>query len=424
MKLKIFILSILITNLYSLSFEELKTETIKNSTALENKRQDINISKKELEITEADRYPQLKLSSDLESSKSYSIKNGNVNNQSISSANEKKSYLALSLEQNLIDFGRQNLKEEINKEDIYKSENQYLVHIKQSLLSLLDSYDFIVQKREENIVLNKMLEIKEETLKKKELMFENNNLNKQEILNQTIENKLLKNKILKNKIDMKEHIQNIFKLTFVDVSNETLEPLSLIELKDKTTNNKELAALNNEINIKIKNIDLLNKDYFPMISFYSKYDVYGSNENKFDKALNEMDPNSFRLGISLTMELFNGFKTKLNKDKISLELKQKQNELFFKEKEFKNELDNIIETIEIEKEIYIQQQKLFEHSLEKHLNNERLFKNGEIDLFSLFETKIEILNKELDFKNSFNRLKYLYLKEEQLIKGDDTCNHY
>lgn len=420
MKLKIFILLLFITNLYSLSFEELKTETIKNSTTLENKREDINISKKELELTEADRYPQLKLSSDLETSKSYSLKNGNVNNQSISSANEKKSYLALSLEQNLIDFGRQNIKEEMNKEDISKSENIYLVSIKQSILSLLESYTFIIEKREENIVLNKILEIKEQSLKNKETLFENNNINKQDVLNQAMENKLLKNKILRNKIDMKEHIQNIFKLTLIEVSEQQLEPLKLIEIKEKNiTNNKAIEVLKNEINIKRKNIELLNKDYFPMISFYSKYDVYGSNENKFDKALNEMDPNSFRLGISLTMELFNGFKTKLNKDKISLELKQKQNELFFKEKEIKNELDNIIETIDLEKEIYEQQQKLFENALEKHLNNERLFKNGEIDLISLFETKTDLLNKELDFKNSFNRLKYLYLKEEQLIKGED-----
>lgn len=47
---------------------------------------------------------------------------------------------------------------------------------------------------------------------------------------------------------------------------------------------------------KRKEISLLDKEYLPDISLYSKYDIYGY-ESDFNSAIDSMEPNSFRIGL-------------------------------------------------------------------------------------------------------------------------------
>ena len=406
---------------YAISFEELKDSMIENSIEIKSKKNDFDIAKQELKLTKSNNFPILSLNSNIENSKSFSSKTGNINNQSISSSSNYNAYSSLSLEQNLIDFGKQNNKEEINKEEIEYSKNLICLQIKENTLKLLDLYNLIIEKQFENELFKKIILLNEDLYILKNKLYISDNLNKNELLEQDIKNQSLKTNVLKNNIELSSYFKNIYSLTGINLYDQYLEPISLLERNQKDMNFIDLEVIQNNINRKRKEISLLDKEYLPDISLYSKYDIYGY-ESDFNSAIDNMEPNSFRIGLIMKIELFNGFKTSLKKEKTSIELNKYVKEKDFKEKELLFELKNIDFEISLQEELYLKEQKILEYSFDLKRNKKRLFDIGEISKIELLESEIFFLEKELSYRKSFDKLKYLVLKEK-IILGEPLCNH-
>jgi len=75
-------------------------------------------------------------------------------------------------------------------------------------------------------------------------------------------------------------------------------------------------------------LSVVNLGLLPKISFYSKYNLYGSSPDKYQGAYGEnMTPRSFTVGIGISMPIFEGFKHNAQSERAKLELDKSRLEM-------------------------------------------------------------------------------------------------
>jgi len=92
----------------------------------------------------------------------------------------------------------------------------------------------------------------------------------------------------------------------------------------------EVKALDLAVEVKQNEYDMALRHFLPTLNFYSSYTFYGSDSSDWSQAISDMDDTNFSCGITLDVNLFNGFadvaqlqRVKLEKEHLQLQREKK-----------------------------------------------------------------------------------------------------
>lgn len=412
-------------SLFSLDFEQLKNYTILNSKQLKVKNLDIFISNKELDIVKSEIYPEISVGLNIESSKSLEGANTStsVGGDTISNDSLQKSYSYVNLNYNLYSFGRFESKVKTQEYQIESVNYDYCLEKKNIIINLLDSYYNARNHYNNNDYLQEIIDKKNKLYNYNQKLFNLGNITKLQLMKSSIEVADLYSQITNNKKQLKEYIEKLSNISSYEfLENENLDPLYIenLEFKNSFENTTNAKLIQSQIKTKKAELSLQKKEFMPNLNFYSKYDVYGSDKSSFKESLKDMKENSYKLGLNLSWNVFNGFKTTSLKEKTILELKQLQHKYDLEKDNFETQVNILNQNYELDTLNLKHKNQSLEIALANEDYSKRLNKVGEIDKLEEINFKIEKLYKELEYKTSKEKLAYEHIKKTILLQ-DSKC---
>ncbi len=416
-----------ISFLYGLSFNQITNYTLNNSEELQIAKFDILIENEELNIISSEYYPQVSFVVNLEDSNSLSdsVTSTYIDNSSVSNSNTKQSYSKLSMNYDLYSFGRTDIKRELQE---YNKESLVYAYCKKSnelTEKLLEYYYQSLTYQNKNRLLKEILEKKNEIYNSNKRLFELGDIDNITLISSSIEIANLYSEISNNDKLLFESLTQLSVISKYKIS----KGIQLESLKYNFTDNEKInfknthesKSLEYQMKSKKKQIKLIEKDYLPTISLYSKYDIYGSDENSFSTSLENMESNSFKVGVSLSWNLFNGFKTTSSRRKAILELKQMNYKYNLARDDFNMQLEVNSNNNISEKAILEQKMKNLEFSTANEKSSNRLSNIGEISKLEKLNLSILKKYKEIDYIEEKEKVGYELTKKAILLGKGSEC---
>ncbi len=427
MKRKIVLLLLLSILLYfnplhAMDFNHLKKLLEKNSKQLELKKYNIDISKEDINIINSENYPNINVGFNIEDSKSLNNNiSTSVGEYSITSDSLKKSYSYINLNYNLYSFGRLDNKKRIQKYRAESIKYDYCKEKKDLILKLLDIYFNALNNQIKIENFQNIIKDRNNIYKLKNRLFNIGNITKIEVTKSAIEVANLYSQINDSKKELKNFYEQISFLTnYKFLKDEKLKPLMINELKKDMEFENSSTAKELLFQIKSKQAEILlyEKEFLPNLNFYSKYDFYGYDENSYKSSMQNMKKNSYRFGLNLSINFFDGFKTLSQKQKTILELKQLQTQYDLEKKKFDNEILISNQNYQMDKQNLKHKLQNIQLSSSNQTNIIKLENIGELGQIDILNSNIEKTDKHLDYKLNELKLAYEYTKRIILDEGE------
>lgn len=419
----IIITSINIQRLQAIDYWGLKQQLIENSKELQIKKYDINIEKEELNIIDSQSYPSFSFGFNIEKS---NLLEKNITSTSVGSSlttdSLKKSYSYINLNYTLYSFGRIEQKKQTQKYIIDFSSFEYCLSKKNLLLKLLDYYYNLLNTKHKIYYLQKVLDLKSKVYKNKEKLFKNGNISKFDVSQSAIQIAELYSTLNEDKKELENILNQISILTtYTFKKDENFKSLEIVSSKNidfkNTVNAKKIIS---QINAKKSEIYYYEKEFLPNLDFYSKYDFYGYDSNSYRSSLSTLTKNSYKFGLVLSLNIFDGFKTISLKRKAFLQLKQLQKQYEMQRDKFNYEIKTLNANYKLEKSIFENKTKSLNVALENSTNSTKLYKQGEINKIDEITQYIENIYKQLQLEKSKEKLAYESTKKLLLLE-DEKC---
>lgn len=307
-------LPLALSQLYGVDFSTLERILKENSKQLELKKYDIDISKEELNIVNSEIYPNLSVGLNLENAKSLedSLTNTSVGDNNLVTDSSKKSYSYIGINYNLYSFGRFDNKRRAQEYQTQAVKYSYCLEKKELSLKLLEIYSNALSYQTKIENLEKIIEKKSKIYNFKEKLYVAGNITKVEVTKSAIDVADLYSQITDYKKEIKTLINQInFLINHKIPENEKLESLSINGIAEEINFEQSINAkvIISEMEAKKSEVSLYEKEFLPNLNFYSKYDVYGYDKDSYKESMEEMKENSYRFGLNLSINLFDGFKT-------------------------------------------------------------------------------------------------------------------
>ncbi len=386
-----------------IDFWNLLDLTLINATAIILKKHDIKITEENLDIIRSQYYPNLSIGYAGEYYHGFSgtAKTG-VGGTYYPSISQFRDSLSLNVNHELYRFGATDLKVKIGEKEIELVKKELELQAEDISRKLLDLYTSVL--RAENTIKYKqrIKAVQEDILEKKWRLYKSGQVAKIVLAKDQLALVNLEKEIAQQKITLTRAIKEIEKLANVTIDT-TRSKFAMLEPKNiKVKTFEESAAakyLKLQIEKKLHELELTRKDYMPAIYASGEYVMLGSDKALFE-AIDDLKRNNWDVGLNIQWNLFNGYKTNKQIDKIKYELqklieKYRLAKIDFEAKQQEREMlqQSIDKLLKIETEIYDQTCRQ-----EEILS--RLHQVGMVDSLQMDYVQIGKIQSELDFRLS------------------------
>ena len=411
----------------SFSFDALLKHTLDNSPSLNLTRLDVQSARNELEYQKASRYPELGINANSEYAKRYGARYNSVQigDDSLVSQSGYGDSVSLVLRQDIFKFGADELAIEAAEENIKQADLKRCSAYMDSSIKLLELYDEALGYKNRIEIYERLKDAYEMLYIYEKRLSGAGELSKTALADQAIaladtsyelsQLELNANNVL-NKIYSLSGVKipNVFYLSDLGGANSISS--EFVPFEDSVIAkgfDHELAA--NELSMKS-----MERLYYPTVSLYGRYDLYGSDRDDFSRAGKDVKRHGYRAGLTVHMSLFDGGKRaaqikekQINKERI---LSKKEEAKLEYEKQIadlklflskKDEYDKILSnSSKISKDILTMQKRL-------NAGNE----SSKIDVLNslIASLKKELALKEHTQKASFN------IKKAELMSRYGRC---
>lgn len=312
----------------SVTFEMLLDAMEKSSPKLQQQRLQTKIAQESLRTAEAAYLPTLALGGTSEYSKKFNTTTtpSYIGSDSLTQTSQYQNSSTISLSYDLFRFGATNLGVKAASEQIKSSKAGECVNLKEQLDSLLEAYAKVriatakleyyqrIQKLyQESYVMAKRLNVAGELAQTEVITYA------QYMADQLV----LSAQIQEEKESMLAHMGY---LTGVKLDGSSkLEPLHVKESSVRSLSFEESSRAKQayaSIEQKSAQLQAEKTRYLPVFSLYSKYDIYGSDKDHLSQATDNMEKNGYRIGLSFSWTIFDGFAREAAVETRLLELQQ------------------------------------------------------------------------------------------------------
>lgn len=251
---------------------------------------------------------------------------------------------------NLFDFGATSKKVLITNKDVDKRKVLYIQSIRDVKVKVLNTYTDLLTSCEELIAKKELLALYKELALTKKRLYEAGRISKIEMTDDALRAVKI--------IDDVDTLKLKFTTLLADLSfftGESYDPerLKVSGFKDnkgvftdvfKPENSPESKAYDLEIEKKRAEVQVLQRSLLPQFAAYSNYIWYANNPNEADTSAQYIKPRNFLVGVSITLPLFEGFKSTAEIAKAKIELDRLKVEKSRKLAELSNRYAKLSET--------------------------------------------------------------------------------
>ena len=411
----------------SFSFDALLEHTLANSPSLNLTRLDVQSARNELEYQKASRYPELGINANSEYAKRYGARYNSVQigDDSLVSQSGYGDSVSLVLRQDIFKFGADELAIEAAEENIKQADLKRCSAYMDGSIKLLELYDEALGYKNRIEIYERLKDAYEMLYIYEKRLSGAGELSKTALADQAIaladtsyelsQLELNANNVL-NKIYSLSGVKipNVFYLSDLGGANSISS--DFVPFEDSVIAkgfDHELAA--NELSMKSQE-----RLYYPTVSLYGRYDLYGSDRDDFSRAGKDVKKHGYRAGLTVHMSLFDGGKRaaqikekQINKERI---LSKKEEARLEYEKQIadlklflskKDEYDKILSnSYKISKDII---------TMQKRLNAGK--ESSKIDVLNSLITS---LKKELALKDHAQKASF-NIKKAELMSRYGRC---
>lgn len=415
------------TGLNSFSFDALLEHTLANSPSLNLTRLDVQSARNELEYQKASRYPELGINANSEYAKRYGARYNSVQigDDSLVSQSGYGDSVSLVLRQDIFKFGADELAIEAAEENIKQADLKRCSAYMDVSIKLLELYDEALGYKNRIEIYERLKDAYEMLYIYEKRLSGAGELSKTALADQAIALADTSYELSQLQLNANNVLNKIYSISGVKIPNifylldlggaNNIGP-DFVPFEDSVIAkgfDHELAA--NELSMKS-----MERLYYPTVSLYGRYDLYGSDRDDFSRAGKDVKRHGYRAGLTVHMSLFDGGKRaaqikekQINKERI---LSKKEEARLEYEKQIadlklflskKDEYDKILSnSSKISKDILTMQKRL-------NAGNE----SSKIDVLNslIASLKKELALKEHTQKASFN------IKKAELMSRYGRC---
>ena len=385
-----------------IGFWSLLNEAMQKSASLILKNHDIAITKANLAILKSEYYPNLSLNYYNQYYHGYSRNgNSNIGGSVYPSTSEYRDSLNLSVDYEIFRFGARDLKVEMANVDMAILRSEIELEKEKIAKELLENFTSALKAQEIIRMKQKTLLVKNILLENTQRLYDAGFASKTDIATLRIDEVAIEKQMLSSKLRILDALKNIQILSNVKVDTNKMS-LAMLEPSPVPIKGFEQTAKANNIKLqidkKVKEMELVKKEYYPTLLANGEYQLYGSDRTKFFDAIGDLERNHWNIGVILKWDIFNGYKTNNTIEKTKLEIEKlaeqyRLEKITFEAKKEKRELlKQMIATLLSEESVLLN-----ETGIQKELLT-RLQKAGNISIMEVDKIEVQRLQSELDFK--------------------------
>jgi len=413
--------------LNSFSFDALLEHTLANSPSLNLTRLDVQSARNELEYQKASRYPELGINANSEYAKRYGARYNSVQigDDSLVSQSGYGDSVSLVLRQDIFKFGADELAIEAAEENIKQADLKRCSAYMDSSIKLLELYDEALGYKNRIEIYERLKDAYEMLYIYEKRLSGAGELSKTVLADQAIALADTSYELSQLELNANNVLNKIYSLSGVKIPNV----FYLSDLGGANSINSDFVPFEDSVIAKGFDHELAANElsmrsqerlYYPTVSLYGRYDLYGSDRDDFSRAGKDVKRHGYRAGLTVHMSLFDGGKRaaqikekQINKERI---LSKKEEAKLEYEKQIadlklflskKDEYDKILSnSSKISKDILTMQKRL-------NAGNE----SSKIDVLNslIASLKKELALKEHTQKASFN------IKKAELMSRYGRC---
>lgn len=411
----------------SFSFDALLEHTLANSPSLNLTRLDVQSARNELEYQKASRYPELGINANSEYAKRYGARYNSVQigDDSLVSQSGYGDSVSLVLRQDIFKFGSDELAIEAAEENIKQADLKRCSAYMDGSIKLLELYDEALRYKNRIEIYERLKDAYEMLYIYEKRLAGAGELSKTALADQAIALADTSYELSQLQLNANNALNKIYSLSGVKIPNV----FYLSDLGGANSINSDFVPFEDSVIAKGFDHELAANElsmksgerlYYPTVSLYGRYDLYGSDRDDFSRAGKDVKRHGYRAGLTVHMSLFDGGKRaaqikekQINKERI---LSKKEEAKLEYEKQIadlklflskKDEYDKILSnSSKISKDILTMQKRL-------NAGNE----SSKIDVLNslIASLKKELALKEHTQKASFN------IKKAELMSRYGRC---
>lgn len=413
--------------LNSFSFDALLEHTLANSPSLNLTRLDVQSARNELEYQKASRYPELGINANSEYAKRYGARYNSVQigDDSLVSQSGYGDSVSLVLRQDIFKFGADELAIEAAEENIKQADLKRCSAYMDSSIKLLELYDEALGYKNKIEIYERLKDAYEMLYIYEKRLAGAGELSKTALADQAIALADTSYELSQLQLNANNALNKIYSLSGVKIPNV----FYLSDLGEANSINSEFVPFEDSViakgfdhelaanELSMKSVERL---YYPTVSLYGRYDLYGSDRDDFSRAGKDVKRHGYRAGLTVHMSLFDGGKRaaqikekQINKERI---LSKKEEAKLEYEKQIadlklflskKDEYDKILSnSSKISKDILTMQKRL-------NASNE----SSKIDVLN---SLIASLKKELALRDHAQKASF-NIKKAELMSRYGRC---
>lgn len=415
------------TGLSSFSFDALLKHTLANSPSLNLTRLDVQSARNELEYQKASRYPELGINANSEYAKRYGARYNSVQigDDSLVSQSGYGNSVSLVLRQDIFKFGADELAIEAAEENIKQADFKRCSSYMDGSIKLLELYDEALGYKNRIEIYERLKDAYEMLYIYEKRLSGAGELSKTVLADQAIALADTSYELSQLELNANNALNKIYSLSGVKIPNV----FYLSDLGGANSINSEFVPFEDSVIAKGFDHELAANElsmrsqerlYYPTVSLYGRYDLYGSDREDFSRAGKDVKRHGYRAGLTVHMSLFDGGKRaaqikekEINKERI---LSKKEEAKLEYEKQIadlklflskKDEYDKILSnSSKISKDILTMQKRL-------NAGNE----SSKIDVLN---SLIASLKKELALRDHAQKASF-NIKKAELMSRYGRC---
>lgn len=390
-----------------ISYKELLESASSQSNKLKIFKSDEQIQSSNIETLYGDYYPSLALSYNTEYNRDlngFSSGSESIGDTIITDGTRYQSSLSLNLNYELYHFGTTDDSIRIAKKELDIKKLIWCEEEKKLHQNILDRYSSAIKSKIKKDLKAQMLEIRHQLYKIKQRLYVAGKYSKVDLGDEAITIIDLQRDIELSLLQYQEDLLQLSNLSHIKIDENTTQLLEIGIGKEKEQTNMAFnkTALGykyiNQIKQKYQEISKLKNSQYPSISMYGNYYMYGTDKNNVSGSFDNIRQNSWKLGLAIRINIFEGFKYKNNSQTLKYELQRIKQERDLTAREYEYNLNTKQSKISHLKIMQEKDQDLYDKTAQKIAMIKRLRKNHQVDRASELNALLESLQRELNLK--------------------------
>lgn len=304
---------------------------------------------------------------------------------------------------NLFDFGVTQKKVFIADRDVHEKKNIHKQSVRDIKLKVLDTYSNLLACYEELETKKELLKLSKELSLTKERLFAAGTISRIDIVDEALKTVKIVDDIDNLAARLKSLLGDLSFLTGEEYGADAVKVNRFRgheeDLQDtfNPENTPESRIYDLEIEKKKAELQMLQRGLLPQLALYSSYVWYGSHPSELDTSAQSVRSRNFSVGLSITVPLFEGFKTPAEIEKVRLEMERLTVEKERKLAELSNRYAKLREAGKAYVQSVANQQNMLMQVEEKLDMAQRLADQKAIEWADFLNQKMELLNQKLEF---------------------------